>query len=622
MGKPSEPRRSLTPATGLPRQYAEDAPTQVDDLVPPPPRASAPPPLPLAPTSSSPRPASSSNPVSIGPISSRETLSEAGSSRGASGSASLVTAHETLGLQEVTRTRRFMYVALALVIAQVVALFFLGGDPTARIILSIALLGVFTTAGWFLLKLRRDDGAYTVGRALIVVYATIFAAFSGIYFYGVFSPGPVIVPLGVQFYCTGQSDKASVAVIATCAITYAVLAGLTMAGLLPDVGLVRAYGIGTADRIVMLLVVESIFAAVYVTARATRSATLHAIEQHDVVVRSLAQRDALLREARHDLVHAMRVGGIGRYSGEVIGTFRLGGLIGRGAMGEVYEALALDTKVEAAIKLVHPQLLAEQDVVDRFLREAMITSALKVPNVVRVLDASTPDAPIPYLAMERLHGEDLANYLREHKRMPMKKLVAMVKQVAAGLDAAHAAGVVHRDLKPRNLFCAKSARNSRVEVWKILDFGVSKLDSAGTGTLTRGQVVGTPGYMAPEQARAKPVGPRADIFSLGVVAYRAATGSPPFSADTSLEILQKIVNEQPIRPTEIVTTLPEDINLVLAISLAKNPADRFASAGEFAQAFEAASKGRIDPRLATRAHSILLNMPWGERSPNFSMPYG
>lgn len=605
MGKPSEPRRSLTPATGLPRQYAEDAPTQVDDLAPPPPRASAPP-----------APPSSSHPGAIGPISSRETLSEAaGSSRGASGSSSLVTARETLGLQEITRTRRFMYVALALVMGQVFALFFLGGDPTAKTIFIAALVGVFGAAGWFLTQLRRDDGAYTVGRALVVVYSTIFAAFSGIYFYGVFSPGPVIVPLGVQFYCTGQSDKASVAVITTCAVAYAVLAGLTMTGILPDVGLVHAQGIGTADRIVMLLVVESIFAAVYVTARATRSATLHAIEQHDVVVRSLAQRDALLREARHELVHAMRVGGIGRYSGEVIGSFRLGGLIGRGAMGEVYEALALDTKVEAAIKLVHPQLLAEQDVVERFLREARITSALKVPNVVRVLDASTSDAPIPYLAMERLHGEDLATYLREHKRMPMKKLVAMVKQVAAGLDAAHAAGVVHRDLKPRNLFCSKSARNTRNEVWKILDFGVSKLD-AGDGTLTRGQVVGTPGYMAPEQARAKDVGSRADIFSLGVVAYRAATGSPPFSADTSLEILAKIVNEQPIRPTEIVETLPEDVDLVLAIALAKDPADRFATAGEFAQALEAASKGRIDPRLATRAHAILLSLPWGERSPH------
>jgi len=503
-----------------------------------------------------------------------------------------------------------MYIALALTACQTIALFFIGGDPLSKTIFIVSLVSVLGTASWFTLMLRNDDGAYSVGRALIVVYATIFAAFSGIYFYGVFSPGPVIVPLGVQFYCTGQSDKASVAVITTCAITYALLAGLTMAGILPDVGIVKAGPLATADRIVMLLIVESIFAAVYVTARSTRGATLHAIEQHDVVVRSLAQRDALLREARHELVHAMRVGGIGRYSGEVIGTFRLGGLIGRGAMGEVYEALKLDTKVEAAIKLVHPQLLAEQDVVDRFLREAKITSALKVPNVVRVLDASTPDAPIPYLAMERLHGEDLATFLREHKRMPMKRLVTMLKHVAAGLDAAHDAGVVHRDLKPRNIFCSKSPRNTRAEVWKILDFGVSKLD-AGDGTLTRGQVVGTPGYMAPEQARAKAVGPRADIFSLGVVAYRSITGSPPFSADTSLEILQKIVSEQPVRPSEVLRGLPEDIDLVLAIALAKNPQDRFATAGEFAQAFEVAAKGRIDSRLAMRAHSILLSTPWG-----------
>jgi serine/threonine-protein kinase len=589
MGKPSE-------APSQQRQYAEDAPTQVDDLVPPPPRVTAPPGAPSTPA----------------PLSARETLSEvSGSSRGASGSASLVTAHETLGLQEVTRTRVFMYVALGLAICQALALAFVGGDPVAKGIFVFSLGVVIVTAAWLLLKLRADDAEYSVGRSLIVVYATIFAAFSGIYFYGVFSPGPVIVPLGVQFYCTGQSDKASVSVIATCAMTYAILAGLVMSGIIPDAGIVQAGATSPADRIVMLLLVESIFAAVYLTARGTRAATLHAIELHDVVVRSLAQRDALLREARHELVHAMKVGGVGRYSGEVVGPFRLGSLIGRGAMGEVYDAVRLDRKGtpddEAAIKLVHPQLLVELDVIERFLREAKVTSSLSVPNVVRVIDASPPDAPIPYLAMERLRGEDLATFLRDQKRMGAKKLAVMVKQIAAGLDAAHAAGIVHRDLKPRNLFCARSPRGD--EVWKILDFGVSKLD-AGDGTLTRGQIVGTPGYMAPEQARARPVGHRADIFSLGVVAYRALTGIPPFSADTSLEILAKICNEQPARPSELVK-LPEDIDYVLAIALAKDPQDRFASAGDLAQALDAACRGRIDARLVVRANSILASLPWG-----------
>ncbi|MBX3208273.1 MAG: serine/threonine protein kinase [Labilithrix sp.] len=576
------------------RQYAEDAPTQVDDLVPAPPRVGP--------------PSTSALPSAEEAADTREASQADGSSRGLTGSSALVTAHETLGLQEATRTRTFMYVALGLAVCQAGALAFVGGDPVAKGVFVFALGVVVVTAAWLLIALRGGGAAYTVPRALVVVYATIFAAFSGIYFYGVFSPGPAIVPLGVQFYCTGQSDKASVSVIATCAMAYAILAGLVMTGTIPDAGIIRATAATPADRVVMLLLVETIFAAVYLTARGTRAATIHAIEQHDVVVRSLAQRDALLREARHELVQAMRVGGIGRYSGEVVGTFRLGSLIGRGAMGEVYEGVRLDSKEEVAVKLIHPQLLVETDIVERFLREAKITSSLSVPNVVRVVDASPADAPIPYLAMERLRGQDLATFLRDNKRMAPKKVATMLREVAAGLDAAHAAGVVHRDLKPRNLFCAEARRGA--ETWKVLDFGVSKLD-AGDGTLTHGQIIGTPGYMAPEQARGREVGPRSDVFALGVVAYRALTGSPPFSAETSIEILSKICSEQPARAGSLVR-LPEDVDLVLALALAKDPRDRFASAGDLARAFDAAMRGRIDPRLAARAHSILAALPWGQ----------
>jgi serine/threonine-protein kinase len=349
-----------------------------------------------------------------------------------------------------------------------------------------------------------------------------------------------------------------------------------------------------------------VFFATYLIARNTRTTTLYAIERHDVVIRSLAQRDALLREARHDLVQAMRVGGVGRFTGEVVGSFRLGPLIGRGAMGEVYEATKLDTHEPAAVKLVHPQLLAERDIVERFLREAKITSSLNVANVVRVLEASPADAPIPYLAMERLRGDDLATFLRDEKRMGMRRLLTMLRQVGVGLDAAHAAGIVHRDLKPRNIFCAKVGN---ADVWKILDFGVSKLES-GEGTLTKGQIVGTPAYMAPEQARALEVGPRADIFALGVIAYRALTGAPPFSGDTSVEILFKVSHAMPARPSSHVK-LPEAIDLVLAIALAKDAKDRFASAAELAQALDAASRGRLDDALVHRAHALLADLPWG-----------
>ncbi len=574
---------------GGPRRFDEDAPTQIDELAPAIPRPSEIPP-----------PASSRREGSTGGAS--RTESAIGSS-----SRSLVTARETLVLQEVHRTRAFLRVAIALAITQGAALVILGGDRTARIALAIGLIGVVAACGWLLSLLHENDDAYTVERGLVAAFSTIIAVFCGIHYYGVFSPAPVILPLGLQFYCTGESDRASQSVFLSCTLGYAALVGLTLLGVVPDVGLVRATSVPLLERVVMVVVIETILVAVYVVARRTRAATLFAIERHDVVVRSLAQRDALLREARHDLAQAMRVGGLGRYSGEIIGSFRLGSVIGRGAMGEVYEAVQLDSKVDAAVKLVHPQLLAERDVVDRFLREAEVTSSLSSPHVVRVIEASKPDAPIPYLAMERLHGHDLATFLRDHKRMGTRKLLTMLREVAQGIDAAHAAGIVHRDLKPRNLFCARNGAGD--ETWKVLDFGVSKLDT-GEGTLTRGHLVGTPSYMAPEQARAETVGPRADVFALAVIAYRALTGSPPFSGETSVEILFAIAHSMPVRPSELIST-KEEVDAVLAIGLAKDPKRRFESATAFAEAMQLATRGKIDEELSDRAHTILNELPWG-----------
>lgn len=568
------------------RQFDDDAPTQVDGAV------SAPPPAPS-------RPVSAPSTPPTGPSGHGEE-----SRGGHSASRSLVTARETLILEEIHRTRSFLRMSVVLAICQVPPLFFIGGDPLAKKLLITMAAIVCVTCGVVLALMREDEG-YTVSRANVAAFSTIFAVFAAVFFYGVFSPAVVIIPLGVQFYCAGHSTRATLSVVVACGLGYAAMVFASVSGLIPDSGLVKAADIPRIDRLVMLVVIELIFVAVYFIARSVRAATLHAIERHDVVIRSLAQRDALLREARADLAQAMRIGGVGRFSGEVLGRFRLGGVIGRGAMGEVYEGVEIATNQEVAVKLVHPQLLAERDVVERFLREAKVTSTLDAANVVRVVEASPPDAPIPYLAMERLKGEDLATWLRDNKRMGMKKFVNLVRQVSNGLDAAHKAGIVHRDLKPRNLFCARSGNS---EVWKILDFGVSKLDSS-EGTLTRGQIVGTPAYMAPEQARALPVGPAADIFALGVIAYRTLTGSPPFTGETSVEILFRVSNAMPVRPSDLVK-LPPQVDSVLAIALAKEPAERFQTASAFADALDAASRNRLSANLSNQALRLLEESPW------------
>ncbi len=530
--------------------------------------------------------------------------SETGSSDGTS-ALSLSTPRETLLLQEIGRTRVFMRLAIALAISQIFALVLLKGDPLLRGVFAAAAVAVVGACGWMLSKLR-DDAAYTVERAVVTAYTCVAAAFAGIAYYGVFSPAASILPFGLFFFSTGQHARATQSVLVTCLLMYGVLGLGIAAGLVPDRGLVTAASLGAFPKVVIVVVAETVFVGTYAIARATRNETLDAIARHDVVLRSLAQRDALLKEARQDLAQVMRVGGIGRYSGEIVGSYRLGKVIGRGAMGEVYEGRATAGVGEAAVKLLHAELLAQPELVQRFFREAEIAGSLNCPNVVQLLESAGTNAPVPYLAMELLRGEDLADYLRAHKRMPMRRVLTMLRQVGIGLDAARAAGIVHRDLKPRNLFLAKIGGQ---DIWKILDFGVSKL-LAHDGTLTQGAIVGTPANMAPEQASGDKVDHRADLFSMGVIAYRAITGRPPFAGDTSVEILYKVVHSMPPRPSDIAI-VGEEVELVLALALAKNPADRFDTAADLAQALDAASRGRLDGRIASRARRVLETMPWG-----------
>jgi serine/threonine protein kinase len=278
-------------------------------------------------------------------------------------------------------------------------------------------------------------------------------------------------------------------------------------------------------------------------------------------------------------------------------------VIGRGAMGEVYEAAHAQTGARAAVKLLHLDGLRRPDLVKRFLREARIAASLDAANVVRVVEVGDLSSPFPYIAMERLEGEDLADHLRGRGPMSLDAVIRLVREVGAGLEAARDAGIVHRDLKPRNVFLVRDGAA------KILDFGVSRLaDSEGT---LEG-LVGTPGYMAPEQARGETVTPSADLFSLGVIAYRALTGRPAFAGEHVAEILHKLTASMPPRPSEIIRARPmhRQIDLVLAIAMAKEPADRFDSGRQFADALEAARAGKLARPLISRAQRMLAELPW------------
>jgi serine/threonine-protein kinase len=531
-------------------------------------------------------------------------LSELPSVIGSSASrvTSVITPRETLHLQEVARTRVFVIVAAIFAVLVALTLGVLGGDPVAKRIFLGASVAIVLSCGWLGWELRRDEG-YTIARATTVAYISILSAFAGVWYFGVFSPAPAIIPFGLSFFSMGQSTRSVLGVYLTCAFVQAALMLLVIGGVVADQGLIRSDGLSTFQRVMVMFILEGVFFITYLVQRKSRQATLDAIEQHDRVIRSLAQRDALLREARQDLAQALQAGGLGRWSDETMGTFHLGRVIGRGAMGEVYEATRTGTGEPAAVKLLHPHVLAQPDLVQRFVREARIVASLNAANIVHVLDVSPPDAPIPWLAMERLTGHDLADHLRDHKRMGLKAVLTLLRQVGLGLDAARSAGVVHRDLKPRNLFLS-----SRGDLWKILDFGVARV--SGEQTMTIDQIVGTPNYMAPEQANGAPVTHRTDLFALGVIAYRALTGRPAFEGEATAEILYKVVHSMPVRPGEVVP-LPPEVDLVLAIAMAKDAGDRFDSAAELAQALDAAARGRLGAPLRARAERLLARLPWG-----------
>jgi serine/threonine-protein kinase len=517
---------------------------------------------------------------------------------------------ETMRAEEIMRTRIFLKVVLVLVAFVAAITPILGGDHEYKLLLFGA-MGFTWLACFAFLVYIRDDANYTPERAMLPASITIGASMIACNFFGFYSPAPMVLTFGIYFFSLGSSLGAAAVVFA--AVSSLLLSGalLVSFGVLPDRGMVHISDVRTIDRVFMLVLMEAMLAITFALARLSRRATLTAMTRLEGALKQVGQREALLQEANQDLERALRGGYRGRWSGEMVGQWKLADVIGRGAMGEVYEAAHVEREVHAAVKLLHTEVQADGQQLARFLREAEVMSQLDSPHVVRVHDVGLGAAGPPYIAMELLRGHDLAWHLRKRRRLAAKRVVEMITQVASALDKAKTAGIVHRDLKPQNLFLSEQDDDGRI--WKILDFGVSKLGNK-SGTLTKGHVVGTPGYMAPEQARGIPVDHRADVFALAVISYRALTGRPAFFGDEYPKIMFDIVYTQPVKPSELVTQLPVEVELALAVGLAKDPADRFGSAVEFARAIAdalAPDEPRITSALRAQAEALIARHPWG-----------
>lgn len=283
----------------------------------------------------------------------------------------------------------------------------------------------------------------------------------------------------------------------------------------------------------------------------------------------------------------------------VAGRYRVAQLIGRGGMGEVYQAEHLLTGQQVALKLVRR---SSEEARRLLLREAKAASRLKSPHTARVLDADTMASGDPFLVLELLDGQDLASVLRARGRLSAADAVGCVVQAAEALGEAHALGIVHRDVKPSNLFMVTQA--ARIEI-KVLDFGIAKLDAgADTSVTVTGSVMGSPRYMSPEQIRdPKRVDTRTDVWSLGVTLHELLTGYAPFEESYAPALCAMITSEAPNLRLAVTDDASARLTAIIERCLAKDRRERFASAAELATALRAVALGEIEDGVTLRPTS-------------------
>jgi eukaryotic-like serine/threonine-protein kinase len=270
-----------------------------------------------------------------------------------------------------------------------------------------------------------------------------------------------------------------------------------------------------------------------------------------------------------------------RPGSRLIGKYEIVRPIGRGGFGLVYEANHLGLRARVAIKVLRSEGRQHPQTLERFRREAWASAQIASPHVVRVTDVDVLEDGTPFIVMELLQGRDLEAELQARGRLPIRELVGYVLQAALAIHEAHLRGVVHRDLKPNNLFLAEQGGSRSV---KVLDFGLSKLASELSVTKTSAQL-GTPLYMSPEQLRsAKSVDGRSDIWALGVILYRMLTLRAPFEGATATDVMVGIMSQTAPELTRLAPNVPAELANVVMRALRKDPAERFQNVTELANA--------------------------------------
>ena len=261
-------------------------------------------------------------------------------------------------------------------------------------------------------------------------------------------------------------------------------------------------------------------------------------------------------------------------------SYKIERLVGRGGMGAVYEARRLSDDAPVALKLVLGEHAQNARFLARFEREGRLASRLTHPHLVPLYEAGTENG-VPFLAMAYVEGTDLYAAVVERERLHPVTVARIVSQVGSALDAAHAEGLVHRDVKPGNILLER--RRDEIHAY-LTDFGLSKHVESTSGVTGTGQWVGTVDYAAPEQVQAQDTDARTDVYALGCVLYRALAGSVPYPRDRDVDKLVAHLSDPPPKVTAAVTGVPAAFDAVVAKAMAVRQQDRFQSAGELGEA--------------------------------------
>src|SRR5437763_1128027 len=271
--------------------------------------------------------------------------------------------------------------------------------------------------------------------------------------------------------------------------------------------------------------------------------------------------------------------------GSQFGGYRIESIAGQGGMGVVYRSTQLGLDRTVALKVITPEFAHDPEFRDRFKRESRLAASIEHPNVIPVYEAGEHDGVL-FLAMRFVAGTDVKSLLTREGRVEPLRAARFVAQIADALDAAHAAGLVHRDVKPANALLATG------DHVYLTDFGLTKRAASGSALTKTGQMVGTVDYVAPEQVEGDSVDARTDVYSLACVLFHLLTGRVPFEKPSEMAKLFAHVNEAPPAPSDEVPGLPPEVDEVVARGMAKDPDKRFPSAGDLGRAALAAAEHR------------------------------